>query len=534
MTSESHMQTKSYSHVENPWHEVYGVWSIWRFWAKAVYQIIDGLKMGLKFDEDRKNKSLIYRLFSAKERSRKPIKYTSEEDSLTEPDTEMATAQTVKNLKTFVATWNVGGRPPDGGLNLDDFLQSDNPSDIYILGFQEIVPLNAGNVLVIEDNEPAVRWLTLINRSLNGRTDLQSLIKPTSLTDPKLNGQKGPKLASAQISPLFFQKNSLKAVSKQFRTESKTKLKSCNCVSELGKRYNRDSCFRCQPSNVSEDDISSEDDDAPNGPVLSEVISYPGHSRKYSLIVSKQMVGIFLTVWVKTELVQHISHLKTCLISRGIMGLGNKGCISVRMLLYSTSFCFICSHLASGEKEGDELKRNLDITETLKNTHFPRRCKVPNSRVPERILEHDRVIWLGDLNYRIALSHTETLKLLKKRDWEALFDKDQLKIERDAGRVFKGWREGAIKFAPTYKYYYNSDTYLGEINISASKKRTPAWCDRILWKGDGIHPLSYERKDSRKYQFSDHRPVCATFNTQVSVATSMNFIEIESEEHNFS
>jgi hypothetical protein len=30
-------------------------------------------------------------------------------------------------------------------------------------------------------------------------------------------------------------------------------------------------------------------------------------------------------------------------------------------------------------------------------------------------------------------------------------------MERQAGRVFKGWKEGKIYFAPTYKYKQNSD-----------------------------------------------------------------------------
>jgi hypothetical protein len=37
----------------------------------------------------------------------------------------------------------------------------------WIASFQEIVPLNAGNVLVAEDSEPAAKWLALINQSLN-------------------------------------------------------------------------------------------------------------------------------------------------------------------------------------------------------------------------------------------------------------------------------------------------------------------------------------------------------------------------------
>lgn len=66
-----------------------------------------------------------------------------------------------------------------------------------------------------------------------------------------------------------------------------------------------------------------------------------------------------------------------------------QGCISVSMSFYQTSFCFICSHLASGEKEGDELRRNLDVIEILKNTQFPRICKTPYSRMPDKILDHE-------------------------------------------------------------------------------------------------------------------------------------------------
>ena len=38
------------------------------------------------------------------------------------------------NFRTFVATWNMGGKFPETGLVLDDFLQVNAPSDIYILG----------------------------------------------------------------------------------------------------------------------------------------------------------------------------------------------------------------------------------------------------------------------------------------------------------------------------------------------------------------------------------------------------------------
>lgn len=66
-----------------------------------------------------------------------------------------------------------------------------------------------------------------------------------------------------------------------------------------------------------------------------------------------------------------------------------QGCISISMSLHQTSFCFVCSHLASGEKEGDELKRNADVLEILKSTQFSKICKNPDSRGPERIIDHE-------------------------------------------------------------------------------------------------------------------------------------------------
>lgn len=51
----------------------------------------------------------------------------------------------------------------------------------------------------------------------------------------------------------------------------------------------------------------------------------------------------------------------------------------------------------------------------------------------------------------------------------------QLNVEREAGRVFNGFNEGRIFFAPTYKYSHNSDSYTGETVKSKKKRRTPAW-----------------------------------------------------------
>uniref|UniRef100_A0A0D9WHY8 Inositol polyphosphate-related phosphatase domain-containing protein n=1 Tax=Leersia perrieri TaxID=77586 RepID=A0A0D9WHY8_9ORYZ len=433
-------------------------------------------------------------------------------------------------FRIFVSTWNVGGNTPTAELNLDDFLPADDNSDIYVLGFQEIVPLNAGNVLVVEDNEPAARWLALINRALNKPVDCSadifqhkpsySLDSTSSLSSSNLDVSFSNRSKTASGSSAIFQKSSLKSIRKPYMPTQRKLLKLCNCSVEMARKSYKDACFGCPQAYTNETDSSEEDetDDRLNDPcgyiVDRTNASSSRDQLKYNLISCKRMVGIFITVWAKKELVHHVGHVRTSCVGRGIMGyLGNKGCISVSMTLHQTSFCFICSHLASGEKEGDELRRNLDVLEILRLTQFQRICRA-GRKIPEKILDHDRVIWLGDLNYRISLSYEDTKKLLTENNWDALFEKDQLNIERKSGRVFKGWSEEKIYFAPTYKYSSNSDSYAGETATSKKKRRTPAWCDRILWHGDGIVQLSYFRGESK---FSDHRPVCGTFIVDVEI-----------------
>ncbi|XP_022773872.1 type I inositol polyphosphate 5-phosphatase 5-like [Durio zibethinus] len=431
----------------------------------------------------------------------------------------MASVTEIRDFRIFVATWNVGGKTPTCDMNLEDFLLLEGSADIYVCGFQEIVPLNAGNVLVSEDNEPAAKWLALINQALNKPYHDSMYSSPDSGHGSKHSNNKDSK---SPTSLHLFHKPALKVLSKNFRAESNL-LKICNClVDSTHREKQRQKKLRDLTSKLDLRPLALRRDSTVDELVALSDMSPPCSTSQtgYRLIASKQMVGIFLSIWARKDLVPYIAHLRVSSVGRGIMGrLGNKGCIAVSMSLHRTSFCFVCSHLASGEKEGDELKRNADVTEILKGTQFPKICRTPNSQAPEKIIEHDRVIWLGDLNYRVALSYEKTRILLKDNDWDSLLEKDQLNMEREAGRVFKEFKEGRIFFAPTYKYSHNSDSYAGETVKSKKKRRTPAWCDRILWHGAGIEQLTYIRGESR---FSDHRPVSAVFSVEVEATRKFN------------
>lgn len=43
-----------------------------------------------------------------------------------------------------------------------------------------------------------------------------------------------------------------------------------------------------------------------------------------------------------------------------------------------------------------------------------------------KVVDCSRVIWLGDLNYRLSLSELETWKLVKLSDWESLIKLDEV------------------------------------------------------------------------------------------------------------
>ncbi|KAJ0974096.1 hypothetical protein J5N97_016061 [Dioscorea zingiberensis] len=443
-------------------------------------------------------------------------------------DLDAAQVTEIQDYRIFVATWNVGGRSPPSCMNLEDWLHASPPADIYVLGFQEIVPLNAGNVLGAEDNGPAKKWVALIRKTLNnlpGTSSNGSCQTPSPAPDPIVELDADFEGSSVRQNPSsFFHRHSFQSLSRSLRRDGDIlapqprldrRYSVCERVMYGTRQSDFDSNFRWGGSSDDENVSADSPSTAAFSPVsynygapsTMEVNDRSG-TTSYCLVASKQMVGIFLTVWARSEIRNNIKNMKVSCVGRGLMGyLGNKGSISISMSLHQTSFCFVCSHLTSGQKEGDELRRNSDVMEILRKTRFQRVPRLGDYKSPETILEHDRIIWLGDLNYRIALSYRYVKALVEMRNWKALLEKDQLRIEQSYGRVFEGWREGKIYFPPTYKYSSNSDRYTGDEMHPKEKRRTPAWCDRILWFGRGLNQLSYVRGESRKLLIDLFQPV---------------------------
>lgn len=116
---------------------------------------------------------------------------------------------------------------------------------------------------------------------------------------------------------------------------------------------------------------------------------------------------------------------------------------------------------------------------------------------------------------------------------------DQLGQQRRLGRVFQGFHEADVTFKPTYKYDPGTDNWDSRFGVNllksiivillyiynqcayynSEKGRAPAWCDRVLWKGDAITSIDY--RSHPELRISDHKPVSAIFDAQVKLINSI-------------
>lgn len=188
---------------------------------------------------------------------------------------------------------------------------------------------------------------------------------------------------------------------------------------------------------------------------------------KYVLLASEQLVGVCLFVFIRPQHAPFIRDVAVDTVKTGMGGAtGNKGGVAIRLLFHTTSICFVCSHFAAGQSQVKE--RNDDYNEITRRLSFP---------MGRLLYSHDYVFWCGDFNYRISLPNEEVKDLIKQQNWDALTAGDQLVDQKNAGLIFRGFIEGKLDFAPTYKYDLFSEDY-----DTSEKCRTPAWTDRILWK----------------------------------------------------
>lgn len=386
-------------------------------------------------------------------------------------------------LNVFAGTWNTNGKAPKKDVELGEWLskggRDGGGADVLVIGFQEIVPLTPGKVLAVQDSGMTEMWEGLIDKALNG----SNANHPSAAR----RGARVDEPSTSQFDGSF----------------SPAATASTNGWVSFDEPANR---------------VGDGGLDGFGGASTGGSKGAPA----YLPVAQRQLVGVYVTVWTRASLMPHIRDVRVASVATGfnigVGVLGNKGACGAWMRIYNTPVVFLCSHLSAGSKPGDEVRRNEDFDSIVSQMVFspPEGYDAPEKRIEDAA----SVIWIGDMNYRLTLPDEFVRKALAANHHSHLLAADQLNIERAAGRAFGGWHEGEVTFPPTYKYRPGTNVYSGADDGEADdvdgaqkkeeeKKRTPAWCDRVLWKGDfDISLLEYGRIE---YTHSDHKPVYATF-----------------------
>ena len=244
--------------------------------------------------------------------------------------------------------------------------------------FQEVVPLNAGNVFGAEDNKPIPKWDAIIRRTkqLFGTPGTKkksysappSPIRRNSSFDTQINPLDSALDKKEEIKSIISIEKNLQ-LSKIYDIDLQTildwpelrldpihhvdsfpKLRRVQSTSDTASLYGFEMKSLHQSSgNLSllwsekqqeivpqvfdsildvSDMLSDEDNDTfselGNNEDANGIISMKSQP-KYVRIVSKQMVGIYVSVWVQRKLRRHVHHLKVSQVGVGLMGyMGNK------------------------------------------------------------------------------------------------------------------------------------------------------------------------------------------------------------------
>lgn len=240
------------------------------------------------------------------------------------------------------------------------------------------------------------------------------------------------------------------------------------------------------------------------------------HKTTYKKTASKQLIGMFIMVYARQDVVQHVAGIQDASVGCGIMGMvGNKGAVAVRFKYKDTPICLVCSHLAHDAAQVD--RRNAQFHDICKRLQFAEDVGgiesasadplVPPSLAPKHnlplqltIFDHSYVVWLGDLNYRLAINPDN---MHNTPEYRSLIGLDQLKMAIMNRQAFTGFEEADIDFKPTYKYILGTSDY--------DPARVSSWCDRVLWwirpgsNTNGIKSTKYEAVED--ISSSDHKPV---------------------------
>ncbi|QRW00766.1 endonuclease/exonuclease/phosphatase family protein [Ceratobasidium sp. AG-Ba] len=258
--------------------------------------------------------------------------------------------------------------------------------------------------------------------------------------------------------------------------------------------------------------------------------SVDGEQVSYTLVAKVVNVGVALLIYARDYGIgQRICDVQTTWTGFGPGWMGNKCAVGVRFRIGGGDgdggevVTFVCTHMTA---HAHNLRSRLNDWE-----HIVKTLLFPGSQ-RQSIYSTSHLFVFGDLNFRLdtpevdgeMLSRDSLVACLatpegrnKAKEW------DQLRREMKLGNTLHGLREGEFwEFPPSYKYL------LGEQH-AYSKKRNPAWTDRILFTTyldspstpdvSYITPLLY--KSIQSYTTSDHKPIVALLRVPSALSSTL-------------
>ncbi|KAF4011574.1 hypothetical protein G4228_002919 [Cervus hanglu yarkandensis] len=249
----------------------------------------------------------------------------------------------------------------------------------------------------------------------------------------------------------------------------------------------------------------------------------------FVLVSTVRMQGVILLLFAKYYHLPFLRDVQTDRTRTGLGGYwGNKGGVSVRLAAFGHMLCFLNCHLPAHMDKAEQRKDNFQTILSLQQFQGPG---------AQGILDHDLVFWFGDLNFRIESYDLHFVKLaIDSEQLHQLWEKDQLNMAKNTWPILKGFQEGPLNFAPTFKFDVGTNKY-----DTSAKKRKPAWTDRILWKvkapGGGPSPsgreshrlqvTQYSYRSHMEYTVSDHKPVAAQFVLHFAFRDDVPLVRLE-------
>lgn len=301
---------------------------------------------------------------------------------------------------------------------------------------------------------------------------------------------------------------------------------------------------------------------------------------EYEVVKVNKLFGMVSILLVKSELKININKVETHSLGTGFMSYGNKGSILTKILFNDYILYFTDFHLCTGENAQALEKRRNELF-TI-NTNFKLSGKSNGSivisdsefSIDEEInklddfemssddddddskelstkdqiyqstalttIDNSSLVHLnqfnqadpeksiifvgGDLNYRLNLPREQVLNYIEEKNFSKLLEYDSLKQERIESGIFQDFKEGEIKFFPTYRFLVNENIYDNE--------RTPSYTDRILVSNSKyIKILKYNTLP--RFKLSDHLPVFTDYELSIPLINRIKRKEKIDQFHEF-